>query len=499
MNTVIRASALIAALVAAPLTAQQVTVQAGADAATHAVASGYEKVRMLVTGPNGLVSEQVRTGTGNNNFSIDTRLLPDGYYNYRFDFQSATATRPGSTRGASNEDGRAVTSALAGGAAPAPIGGGFLLRGGQVFFPRASSADSDQDVPGKSAAPRPKDQVIADDLIVQGSICAGFDCVNNESFGFDTIRLKENNLRIKFEDTSVGAFPTGDWQLTANDSASGGQEKFSIEDITGSRVPVTVEGGATTNSLYIDSTGRIGFRTSTPVLDLHVNTGNTPALRLEQDGSSGFTAQTWDVAGNEANFFIRDVTGGSRLSFRIRPGAPSSSIDIAGNGDVGFGTASPAARLNASKAVDINAPEPMLRITNQNFGADANLQPEDHRFEVDSNGNVNARGTISQLSSRSAKEGFEPVDSAELLARVASLPVGTWRYIAAPDRHLGPVAEDFHQAFGLGSTDKMIAPSDLAGVALAAVQALQQEVQQRDRQIEALERRLADLEARSAR
>ena len=54
------------------------------------------------------------------------------------------------------------------------------------------------------AEPMP-DQVIPDDLIVQGSLCVGFDCVNNESFGFDTIRLKENNTRIKFEDTSVGA------------------------------------------------------------------------------------------------------------------------------------------------------------------------------------------------------------------------------------------------------------------------------------------------------
>src|ERR1700682_283443 len=77
------------------------------------------------------------------------------------------------------------------------------------------------------------DFVIADDLIVQGSACVGLDCVNNESFGFDTLRLKENNTRIKFEDTSTSTgFPTHDWQLTANDSASGGAEKFSIADIT---------------------------------------------------------------------------------------------------------------------------------------------------------------------------------------------------------------------------------------------------------------------------
>lgn len=191
------------------------------------------------------------------------------------------------------------------------------------------------------------DQVIADDLIVQGSICTGFDCVNNESFGFDTLRLKENNLRIKFEDTSsTGSFPTTDWQLTANDSASGGANKFSIEDITGAKVPFTIIGGAPSNSFYMDSSGRLGLGTASPVLDVQVTSGNTPAMRLEQDASSGFSAQTWDLAGNEANFFLRDVTGGSKLPFRVRPGAPTSSIDIAASGKVGFGTGSPESSLH---------------------------------------------------------------------------------------------------------------------------------------------------------
>jgi hypothetical protein len=196
-----------------------------------------------------------------------------------------------------------------------------------------------------SLAP-PFDIVQPDDVIIQGSLCVGFDCVNNESFGFDTIRLKENSTRIKFEDTSVGSFPSNDWQLTANDSASGGANKFSIEDITGSKVPFTITAGAATNSIFVDSTGRLGLRTSTPVLDIHAATSNTPGLRLEQNNSGGFTAQTWDVAGNEANFFVRDITSGSRLPFRIRPGAPTSSIDINASGNVGVGTASPTARLD---------------------------------------------------------------------------------------------------------------------------------------------------------
>jgi len=194
------------------------------------------------------------------------------------------------------------------------------------------------------------DQVIPDDLIVQFSACVGFDCVNGESFGFDTIRLKENNLRIKAQDTSnTASFPTQDWSLTFNDSASGGLNKFSIEAISpNASTPFTIEAGgpATNHALYVDDSGRVGFGTNNPVLDLHVKTGNTPALRLEQDGTSGFTAQTWDIAGNEANFFVRDVTGGSTLPFRIRPGARTSAIDVAANGNVGIGTSSPAEELD---------------------------------------------------------------------------------------------------------------------------------------------------------
>jgi hypothetical protein len=216
---------------------------------------------------------------------------------------------------------------------------------------------------GKAVA----DQVIPDDLIVQGSTCVGLDCVNNESFGFDTIRLKENNTRIKFDDTSVSAgFPNNDWQLTANDSASGGLNKFSIENITTSTVPFTVVGAAPTNSLFVDSSGRLGLRTATPGLPIHISVGDTPAQRYEQTSASGFTAQTWDIGANEANFFVRDLTGGSRLPFRVRPGAPTSSIDISASGNVGFGTPSPALAGGSSDRIIVvqASVNPMVALTN---------------------------------------------------------------------------------------------------------------------------------------
>ena len=197
------------------------------------------------------------------------------------------------------------------------------------------------------------DIVQPDDVIIQGSLCVGLDCVVNESFGFDTIRLKENNTRISFNDTSVGAFPTNDWTIRANSSASGGASFLAFVDRGTSEngdevgtIVFEVDAGAPANAVKVDSSGRLGLRTGTPVLDVHADTTNTPAIRLEQNNGGGFTAQTWDIAGNEANFFVRDVTGGSRLPFRIRPGAPTSSIDISATGNVGIGTASPAARLD---------------------------------------------------------------------------------------------------------------------------------------------------------
>lgn len=171
------------------------------------------------------------------------------------------------------------------------------------------------------------DQVFADDLIVQGSACIGIDCSNGESFGFDTIRLKENNLRIKAQDTSTSAsFPTVDWQITFNDSSNGGANKFSVDDIDNNRTPFTIEAGSINNALYVSDAGDIGVGTATPIVEVHAVDGNSPTFRLEQDGSSGFTPQTWDLAGNETNFFLRDVTNGSKLPLRVQPNTPDQTM-----------------------------------------------------------------------------------------------------------------------------------------------------------------------------
>jgi hypothetical protein len=204
---------------------------------------------------------------------------------------------------------------------------------------------SDQDI-------QTRDQVVLDDLIVDGSACIGQDCVNGEAFGFNTIKLKENNLRIGFVDTSNSAsFPSNDWEITINDTSNGGANFFGITDIDGGRRVFSVEAGAPANALYVDDGGRLGLGTATPVTDIHTKSGDTPTLRLEQDGSSGFTPQSFDIASNETNFFVRDATNGSTLPFRIRSGAPTSSIDISASGSIGIETQSP----NANASLDLGS------------------------------------------------------------------------------------------------------------------------------------------------
>lgn len=196
---------------------------------------------------------------------------------------------------------------------------------------------SDKDEPGNF-----KDQLINDDLIVTGSVGVGFDMTIDYDFGYNTFVLKENNLRMLFDDTSSsGTFPSNDWAIELNSTVDGGENYFAIQDATAARYPFKIMAGARNNSLYISNNGKIGLGTAIPVLKLHLLNNDTPGMRLEQDGSGGWAPQTWDVAGNETNFFIRDATNGSQLPFRIQPGAPTSSLTIKSTGNVGIGTWAP--------------------------------------------------------------------------------------------------------------------------------------------------------------
>mgnify|MGYP005843481707 CR=1 FL=1 len=104
-------------------------------------------------------------------------------------------------------------------------------------------------------------------------------------------------------------------------------------------------------------------------------------------------------------------------------------------------------------------------------------------------------GTWTNASSRAYKTGFATIDPADVLARVVDLPITTWSYRESTEgRHMGPMAEDFHAAFGLANDDKSIATVDADGVALAAIQGLAAENVELRRQSTALQKESSALQ-----
>lgn len=360
--------------------------------------------------------------------------------------------------------------------------GGFLLQGGVIIAPGVEeSADQkgtsrlealltalgDLLAPSAYAA-----NVIATDQIVQGSECVGVDCTTSESFGSDTIRLKENNLRIHIDDTSnSGSFPANDWRFIFNDSSNGGANYFAVEDSTAGKVPFKVEAGAPSNTLYVESDGDVGIKTATPVVDLHIMEGNTPTVRLEQDGSDGFTPQTWDVAANETNFFIRDVTNGSKLPFKIIPGTAENTLYLKGNpGTVGINTTSPDASLHV--------------VGNARIGDDDGNTVTQTLYVV---GDALISGNLELGSSRTLKKDIRSLELEDAESTLAALRPVRFHYKTSPDEEsIGFIAEEVPDLVATQSR-RSISTMDVVAVLTKVMQDQQTTINRLENKITALE------------
>lgn len=113
-------------------------------------------------------------------------------------------------------------------------------------------------------------------------------------------------------------------------------------------------------------------------------------------------------------------------------------------------------------------------------------------------------GVFNCTSSRSTKENFAAVDGEALLASLRAIPVTTWNYVSEGKqaRHIGPMAEDFYAAFNLGTGNTTIGVQDLAGIAIAAVKALEErtaQLQEKTAELDALRTQMQSLEQRLER
>jgi len=186
----------------------------------------------------------------------------------------------------------------------------------------------------------------------------------------------------------------------------------------------------------------------------------------------------------------------------------SPKVRIAGNGTVGIGTTSPDRPLTV-RGTGVNGEWFSLRDTSDNTRWHVNNKDgglnfaqtgvADGRLFLSTNGSVYVNSVV-VTSDRNAKENFAPVDPQAVLTKVAALPITEWNFKTSTAlRHMGPMAQDFHAAFGLNADDdRHIAIMDEGGVALAAIQGLNQKLETENSQLRAqnaaMEARMAALE-----
>jgi hypothetical protein len=301
------------------------------------------------------------------------------------------------------------------------------------------------------------------------------------------------------------------------------------------------------NQFLIRASGGAWINSTNPSAALRVGDTNIPdsqgIIRLASRSGTGPANRYWDIGVPEGN---EDV-GGKFYSFVIDDPQTGTAPELVirwDSGYVGMGTMNPASRLHAvadsanaiqgdsidghgvngisanANGVQGNSSSRFASgVYGENTSGDGygiagrasfigkavfgeNSSPFGYAGYFI--GNVQVDGTvcannIACPSDRNVKSGFESVDSKAILEKVAALSITRWRYTndtATP--HVGPVAQDFYAAFGVGSDDKHISTVDADGVALAAIQGLNQklteELKRRDAENAELKQRLDTLE-----
>jgi hypothetical protein len=106
-------------------------------------------------------------------------------------------------------------------------------------------------------------------------------------------------------------------------------------------------------------------------------------------------------------------------------------------------------------------------------------------------------GAWSSISDRNVKRNIRPVDGADMLEKLARLEISRWSFKTQDEsiEHIGPMAQDFYDLFGVGEDDKHISTIDPDGIALAAIKQLYSKVQEQQRIIDQLEKKASEVDA----
>lgn len=226
----------------------------------------------------------------------------------------------------------------------------------------------------------------------------------------------------------------------------------------------------TLNRSSLNIAGSAGIGTFTPQTALHVYSSATPTtIRVQSAAQPGAGRVEFlsDPQGSGSEWrpaYIQSTDNGGftgGLAFVVNgTGFANRFAEIETmrvvNGRVGIGTTTPATALQVVGTVTATAFNP----------------PSD----------------------RNLKENFAPVNAREVLEKVAALPISRWNFKGEADTaHVGPMAQDFHAAFSVGTDERHIATVDADGVALAAIQGLNEKLEQQRAENAELKRELAEL------
>ncbi|HQU85003.1 MAG TPA: tail fiber domain-containing protein [Pyrinomonadaceae bacterium] len=152
-----------------------------------------------------------------------------------------------------------------------------------------------------------------------------------------------------------------------------------------------------------------------------------------------------------------------------QPGTARQGAIVISDGCAGF--SSDAVTATANNQVNIRGCGGFRFFTNQGLTSGVEMAP--------------GGGSWSSLSDRNMKENFVTVNTREILQKVVTMPVTTWNYKSQDKsiRHIGIMAQDFHAKFNVGESDTKIATIDPDGVAFAAIQGLNDKVEERTNEL----------------
>lgn len=231
-----------------------------------------------------------------------------------------------------------------------------------------------------------------------------------------------------------------------------------------------LDGGDHVAMVLKNGTGSLGLGTAHPFGQLEI-VGNAPFITLRD--TAGF-----DLGHGHGRSIIQGIEG--NIVLKPSSGDAQALVLMTGTGNVGLGVRQALARLHMVG-----------------------------HLRVDNGGGVFEEEVLAlqfvQVSDRNAKANFSDVDTRETLERLTGLPIQKWNYKTDPANilHIGPTAQDFQAAFGLnGDDDVHISGVDAQGIALAAIQGLNEKLNAENERLRtslvSLEIRLAALESNLA-